>query len=97
MIGRPPRSPRTDTLFPYTALFRSGPQGLALIDGLRVKFERYRRLTWTRTSHRELSQQEHRAILGCFAERDAEGAAKLIERHIAHTGRTILDVLHETT
>src|SRR3546814_18714620 len=25
MIRRPPRSPRTDTLFPYTTLFRSPP------------------------------------------------------------------------
>src|SRR3546814_10285862 len=25
MIGRPPRSTRTDTLFPYTTLFRSRP------------------------------------------------------------------------
>src|SRR3546814_1720817 len=25
MIRRPPRSPRTDTLFPYTSLFRSYP------------------------------------------------------------------------
>src|SRR3546814_11043243 len=35
MIRRPPRSTRTDTLFPYTTLFRSSPsghqsQGLAL-------------------------------------------------------------------
>src|SRR3546814_14777099 len=30
MIRRPPRSTRTDTLFPYTTLFRSaGPTGLA--------------------------------------------------------------------
>src|SRR3546814_5859962 len=31
MIRRPPRSTRTDTLFPYTTLFRSlpGPQGCA--------------------------------------------------------------------
>src|SRR3546814_6875909 len=30
MIRRPPRSTRTDTLFPYTTLFRSGPgAGLA--------------------------------------------------------------------
>src|SRR3546814_6099100 len=28
MIRRPPRSTRTDTLFPYTTLFRSGGQGL---------------------------------------------------------------------
>src|SRR3546814_18133377 len=27
MIQRPPRSTRTDTLFPYTTLFRSGPAG----------------------------------------------------------------------
>src|SRR3546814_5348906 len=29
MIRRPPRSTRTDTLFPYTTLFRSGDQRLA--------------------------------------------------------------------
>src|SRR3546814_1068281 len=37
MIRRPPRSTRTDTLFPYTTLFRSvgsgGPQPLHLIPG----------------------------------------------------------------
>src|SRR3546814_3212183 len=27
MIRRPPRATRTDTLFPYTTLFRSGPEG----------------------------------------------------------------------
>src|SRR3546814_16353177 len=29
MIRRPPRSTRTDTLFPYTTLFRSDPNGPA--------------------------------------------------------------------
>src|SRR3546814_4600468 len=29
MIRRPPRSTRTDTLFPYTTLFRSSAQGRA--------------------------------------------------------------------
>src|SRR3546814_10051522 len=28
MIRRPPRSTRTDTLFPYTTLFRSGAMGI---------------------------------------------------------------------
>src|SRR3546814_4131928 len=28
MIRRPPRSTRTDTLFPYTTLFRSAPQSI---------------------------------------------------------------------
>src|SRR3546814_8968769 len=30
MIRRPPRSTRTDTLFPYTTLFRSDGEGLEL-------------------------------------------------------------------
>src|SRR3546814_14420795 len=36
MIRRPPRSTRTDTLFPYTTLFRStdGPRGQAMVDWL---------------------------------------------------------------
>src|SRR3546814_4626485 len=32
MIRRPPRSTRTDTLFPYTTLFRSGQGAGALAD-----------------------------------------------------------------
>src|SRR3546814_16783888 len=31
MIRRPPRSPRTDTLFPYTSLFRSRFGGLEIL------------------------------------------------------------------
>src|SRR3546814_15241838 len=31
MIRRPPRSTRTDTLFPYTTLFRSGVSALHLL------------------------------------------------------------------
>src|SRR3546814_20022508 len=31
MIRRPPRSTRTDTLFPYTTLFRSPAAGLGLV------------------------------------------------------------------
>src|SRR3546814_20826889 len=35
MIRRPPRSTRTDTLFPYTTLFRSaaGPEAFATVQG----------------------------------------------------------------
>src|SRR3546814_17392931 len=33
MIRRPPRSTRTDTLFPYTTLFRSPEQSLVRADG----------------------------------------------------------------
>src|SRR3546814_5182568 len=31
MLRRPPRSTRTDTLFPYTTLFRSPPTSLAMM------------------------------------------------------------------
>src|SRR3546814_3964089 len=34
MIRRPPRSTRTDTLFPYTTLFRSSAQGALLVSPL---------------------------------------------------------------
>src|SRR3546814_7682417 len=43
MIRRPPRSTRTDTLFPYTTLFRSVPDpglhahgGIVIVAGLRL-------------------------------------------------------------
>src|SRR3546814_15487604 len=34
MIRRPPRSTRTDTLFPYTTLFRSRDRNAGLVGGL---------------------------------------------------------------
>src|SRR3546814_19742298 len=40
MIPRPPRSTRTDTLFPYTTLFRSGDalvDAVVLADGTRIE------------------------------------------------------------
>src|SRR3546814_2318227 len=36
MIRRPPRSTRTDTLFPYTTLFRSNIVGLAVAEDVWV-------------------------------------------------------------
>src|SRR3546814_16643947 len=47
MIRRPPRSTRTDTLFPYTTLFRSArrrpsgpPLGLRVLDRIVVRWNR---------------------------------------------------------
>src|SRR3546814_14223886 len=37
MIRRPPRSTRTDTLLPYTTLFRSPTNGLATFNGFPSK------------------------------------------------------------
>src|SRR3546814_7737214 len=38
MIRRPPRSPRTDTLFPYTTLFRSPARPVRCADAGRLRF-----------------------------------------------------------
>src|SRR3546814_6364860 len=38
MIRRPPRSTRTDTLFPYTTLFRSRPRDLDLPPWLKGRY-----------------------------------------------------------
>src|SRR3546814_10542861 len=35
MIRRPPRSTRTDTLFPYTTLFRSGHAAFLILERIR--------------------------------------------------------------
>src|SRR3546814_4179326 len=42
MIRRPPRSTRTDTLFPYTTLFRSGSWSPFFSPGAEVEFVRPR-------------------------------------------------------
>src|SRR3546814_4599752 len=51
MIRRPPRSTRTDTLFPYTTLFRSAelrmerpPDGIGLDDGAGLPGEKVDRM-----------------------------------------------------
>src|SRR3546814_3991931 len=43
MIRRPPRSTRTDTLFPYTTLFRSPNAGIHALNALLVALEHRRR------------------------------------------------------
>src|SRR3546814_2110981 len=42
MIRRPPRSTRTDTLFPYPTLFRSKQDGVPLRHALEVRHESFR-------------------------------------------------------
>src|SRR3546814_16752801 len=60
MIRRPPRSTRTDTLFPYTTLFRSPPQAY------------FEPINWHRTALHELGHASghrsrlHRDLSGSF-------------------------------
>src|SRR3546814_14092013 len=48
MIRRPPRSTRTDTLFPYTTLFRSGSSNVRAASGRSDRSLRCRRMTTRR-------------------------------------------------
>src|SRR3546814_2230026 len=74
MIRRPPRSTRTDTLFPYTTLFRSPTrlcdgvgQGLGTLDGqtVRIHGSRFDRgdVLPGRTSNRGDRSEEHTSEL----------------------------------
>src|SRR3546814_10706737 len=62
MIRRPPRSTRTDTLFPYTTLFRSLPKanGLALANVPRRVLISGKRQVSDRREARRLSALRHR-------------------------------------
>src|SRR3546814_19170925 len=59
MIRRPPRSTRTDTLFPYTTLFRSGDYAdlvrpnipeIGLFSSMQIPFAEYRKFIGWRNS-----------------------------------------------
>src|SRR3546814_13687617 len=77
MIRRPPRSTRTDTLFPYTTLFRSILFGKALLDD---------------PHHRarvELAAFED--DLPVLAERLRYAVDRMFEQHVEHAARAHLD------
>src|SRR3546814_2904192 len=88
MIRRPPRSTRTDTLFPYTTLFRAGPP---LPDRSKVKMPSfaaalettlYHALTHTSERRHEYATLEH-LLLALI---DDEHAAKVMQaRSEEHT------------
>src|SRR3546814_5940355 len=63
MIRRPPRSTRTDTLFPYTTLFRSRQPPESLGAGCRVEVDRAHALL----QHRRRARQPAR-LHGAFVE-----------------------------
>src|SRR3546814_8947579 len=58
MIRRPPRSTRTDTLFPYTTLFRSHHRDADRDTGGRLELRRLERRRLQR--HRALRRDPHR-------------------------------------
>src|SRR3546814_15324807 len=83
MIRRPPRSTRTDTLFPYTTLFRSHRLGVALVEVVAVAL------------HRALQGVDHRPVEGMALAVAAEAVqAADRERHRRLVERPGMQVQH---
>jgi DNA-binding GntR family transcriptional regulator len=65
----------------------------AIITALRLNFERYLRLTWEATPHRDQSQREHWQLLELCRARDVAAASDLLRRHIVATGDLLVERL----
>src|SRR3546814_5085015 len=90
MIRRPPRSTRTDTLFPYTTLFRSIARRLILVQGRRALLLPPRRCSVARrriTNHGQQRLQEapRGSERGDRDRRCREGKGTLRRRSEEHT------------
>src|SRR3546814_21122877 len=109
MIRRPPRSTRTDTLFPYTTLFRS-EDGLVINSVFqRMRAERLRVANELRAQGAEISEtirsnaDRQQVILRAEAESDAqrlrgEGDAKAAEIYAkAYSRAADLDGFYRNT
>ena len=60
-----------------------------MAQGVRLELVAYRSEQFVRSDRLASSQSEHEAILACILARDAEGAARLMRRHIATTALTV--------
>src|SRR3546814_13522064 len=93
MIRRPPRSTRTDTLFPYTTLFRSPEEILLLVEaGLELDHRGYRLPSFGRVDEgaddrgllagavERLLDRDHVRILGRLTEEGDNNVEALIDR-----------------
>src|SRR3546814_3872031 len=81
MIRRPPRSTRTDTLFPYTTLFRSFTHGKrkemrrSVIYPLMLQL--LRKMEWRTDMGADLLHDPSRALTHTFIERSEEHTSEL--------------------
>src|SRR3546814_20916885 len=82
MIRRPPRSTLTDTLFPYTTLFRSRASRKAARhrargqNGRRVRRRAGRRFSWSYRALSELSGEGEEAVAPCSGDGEQRGAVE---------------------
>jgi len=82
----------------HSLLYRPAnrPQTIALAETYHVRADRYTRVQLRNTEGSVRSQKEHRQLLFLCRERDEEGAAKLLEKHILAAGRELIDFLVDT-
>src|SRR3546814_5613484 len=82
MIPRPPRSTRTDTLFPYTTLFRSESGRLVLRQALRIAI-----LPREHFDHQRepFSQRDHVRYPGPVFHQYSSSMFRIAERSEEHT------------
>src|SRR3546814_2412589 len=86
MIRRPPRSTRTDTLFPYTTLFRSSDRRADRIVPARRSRDRARTATRSRGLHRLLAATaQGRAPGDLHRGEQGAGGGRLDARSEEHT------------
>src|SRR3546814_5863343 len=74
MIRRPPRSTRTDTLFPYTTLFRAGFEDLLEVQQLRAAVDQRHHVDAEHRLHLRLLVEVVEHHLGRVAALDQGGA-----------------------
>src|SRR3546814_6738796 len=81
MIRRPPRSTRTDTLFPYTTLFRSDLEGSVKASVGNYDYRRYEGVLNVPLMGDELAVR----FAGSYNERDGYGRFVRLDRSEEHT------------
>jgi DNA-binding GntR family transcriptional regulator len=79
----------------HSLLYRPAnrPQTITLAQAYHVRADRYTRVQLRNIGGGVRSQKEHRQLLILCRERDEEGAAKMLERHILAAGRELVDFL----
>src|SRR3546814_7915648 len=77
MIRRPPRSTRTDTLFPYTTLFRSIGGGLKAFLYLDARYQSRANLSYSATTAPDYFQDGYALVNGRIGIGDIDGRITL--------------------
>src|SRR3546814_19235734 len=97
MIRLPPRSTRTDTLFPYTTLFRShNTLLLAVFDAVNevrsmTEWGRLRDIVVSSRAVQRAWWRQHQQFVEAIAGRDADAAEAAARNHVEMVLRQMLD------